>query len=507
MLGLPSPLFAPSSIWETETARNGQITASEMGIRLHSSYNPEREAQSALSLPEVNEKSTVVFYGFGLGYHALAFAKNHPEKKLILIEPDVNHFFAALMLLDLTPVFELKELVLAIACPPDALLGLFENSLTVNLDDGGVSDAYYFDIPAFTNHAKEYFDTVKSIIKRNQRKNEINAATLKKFGKLWVNNTNRNLVQLEKCSGIGVFQKKADNNLPFLVIGAGPSLEKFLPVMKELKKRCILVCVETSLKALLRFGVEPDFILLTDPQFWAYKHIAGLKAPESFLITELSAYPAVFRFKCKNILLCRSQFPLASYYEDELGLTEENADLGSGGSVASSAWNFAYFSGAKEIYTIGLDFAFPGKQTHIKGSSAEQTYHTISTRLSGGDKFTAAALYSANAMLSKDYSGNAVLTDSRMKMFSWWFEARLAKCSDVKTFTLAPEGLKTPGIEIADIKTLLEKKECPELRKAFLLRAEEMPSCKNVKEKLSKLKKNFPYKDFLTKYPFLKNYL
>ncbi len=170
------------------------------------------------------------------------------------------------------------------------------------------------------------------------------------------------------------------------------------------------MCVETALHTLLRAGLQPDFVFLTDPQFWAYRHIAGLAAPESFLITELSAYPSVFRFKCRKILLCGSQFPVGQYFEKKLGLNP--GDLGTGGSVASSAWNFARFCGAGEIYTAGMDFAFPNKQTHIKGSSAEQTYHTISSRLSAPDRFTAASLYSANATPGKDYNGEAVLTDS-----------------------------------------------------------------------------------------------
>lgn len=531
MMGLPSPSFQPQSLWLLSQSKNGQITASENSLRLHSAYNPQREAQGAVALPEVAQKSITVFYGFGLGYHLIEWAKLYPQKKLLVIEPDLNHFFAAMMTLDLTQVFQLKNLIFAISCPPDQILSLFESfysgqhSLSINLADRGVSDAYYFDIPAFTAHAQSYFDTVKTLIKRNQRKNEINAATLKKFGKLWCRNSLRNLEQLLKCPGIGSLEKKS-GNFPFLLIGAGPSLEKVLPHIQELKDRCIIVCVETSLRALLRYGVQPDFIILTDPQFWAYKHIAGLKAPDSYLITELSTYPAVFRFKCRQILLCHSQFPLGSYFEKELGLEKNLADLGSGGSVASSAWNFAYMCGAKKIYTIGLDFAFPGNQTHIKGSSAEETYHTISNRLSASDRFTAQVLFSANAIMSKDYQGNPVLTDSRMKMFAWWFEARLANCPDVQTFTLSAKGLNTPGIKVAELEELLQGPVITDKKESFFAQAgltgdeiarasvgiasagEIISSNKDrLAQHLNQLKKTFPNKDFLQAYPFLKEYL
>ncbi len=510
---LPVP---PETFWKLESAKNGSITASEGGVRLHSAYNPEREAIGAVGRDEVYQKSSIVFYGFGLGYHVIECAKLLKARGgdgpwLVLVEPDIAHFFAAMSVLDWTPVFENEKLIIAVGAPAESVLPLLEDSSRVNIGETGVSDAYFFDIPAFTAHAAPYFDTVRSIVKRNQRKNEINAATLKKFGKLWCRNSLKNLEQYGKCGVIGSLENKAiddeGNVLPFLIIGAGPSLETILPNIKELQERCITVCVETALRALLRVGVQPDFVILTDPQFWAYRHIAGLSAPQSIFITEISAYPSVFRFKCHNLLLCGSQFPVGEFTQKKLCLTP--GDLGTGGSVASSAWNFAHLSGAREIYTAGLDFAFPNKQTHIKGSSAEQTYHTLASRLSTPDKFTAGSLYSANAVTGKDYSGSPVLTDSRMKMFAWWFEARLAACPETKTYTLDPRGLNTPGITAAAPAELLRRPPLSSRKQAFLAAAAtaRTPLSPAQLAELEKLKSSFPRDAFLSEYPFLQEYL
>ena len=510
-----SKAVPPETVWSLENARNGMLTASENGVRLHSAYNPEREAAGAVGRDEVFSKSAVVFYGFGLGYHVIEFAKTaatrltsgHSVPRLILIEPDVNHFFAALSLLDWSSVFALENLVLALGCPAESVLPLLEDSTQVNVGETGVSDSYFFDIPSFTAHAAGYFNDIRSIVKRNQRKNEINAATLKKFGRLWCRNSLKNAGQLKKLAGIaGLESCAAQNAVPFIIIGAGPSLEKILPYIKELQERTVTLCVETALHTLLRAGVQPDFILLTDPQFWAYRHIAGLSAPRSFLITELSAYPAVFRFNCRRLLLCASQFPIGQYLEKKLSITA--GDLGTGGSVASSAWNFAHFCGAREIFTAGLDLAFPEKQTHIRGSSAEQTYHTLASRLTTPDKFTAASLYSANAIAAKDYKGNPLLTDSRMKMFAWWFESRLAACPETKTYTLCPQGLAVPGIQPAEITDLLARPSIKDFKAELLARVQELTPLATGKEsKLDELISQFPQTDFLQSFPFLKEYL
>ena len=525
---------SPETFWTLENARNGMITASEAGaaggapVRLHSAYNPEREACGAVGREEVFSKSAIVFYGFGLGYHVIECAKKLIQRdcdsqrdgvsqrdgavpRLILIEPDVAHFFAAMSVLDWTPVFKVENLVLAVGAPAESVLPLLEDGSKVNIGETGVSDAYFFDIPAFTAHAPAYFDTVRSIVKRNQRKNEINAATLRKFGKLWCRNSLRNLEQFGKRGLVSCLENKAFDEkgepLPFLIIGAGPTLETILPYIKELQERCVTVCVETALRALLRCGVQPDFVILTDPQFWAYRHIAGIGAPQSVFITEVSAYPSVFRFECRNLLLSASQFPVGAFTQTKLRLTP--GDLGTGGSVASSAWNFARLAGAREIFTAGLDFAFPNKQTHIKGSSAEQTWHTISSRLSSPDKFTAAALYSANATTGRDYTGSPVLTDSRMKMFAWWFEARLANCPETKTYVLDPHGLSVPGIEAADPLTLLRRPQIINRKHLFLAAAATAHAdlTKSQVSALCNLINNFPREVFLKEYPFLSEYL
>ena len=446
-----------------QTAKNGEVTASDNGKLLHSAYNPSREAHNSVFIPEVQEKSSIVFYGMGLGYHLVEAAKlilqNSNKKKLIVVEPNLEYFLASLQLIDWTEIFKVEKLVLAINCPAESVLPLIEDTTTINTTLQGVSDAFYFDIASFTQHNQQYFECVKTIISRNKHKNEINAATTKKFGKLWSNNCKKNAKYINQLEFINIYKNKF-KDIPFVIVAAGPTLQKNLINLKKLydskkakNKEVIIVCVETALKILLKNKINPDFIILTDPQFWAYKHIAGAQAPESVLITELSTYPSVFRFNCKKIVLCASQFPNGKEIEQKAGFsTEQIGDLGSGGSVASCCWNFAVFAGAKQIYLMGLDLSFPGGQTHIKGSSAEQTWHTKSNRLANSDKFTTELLHNANVSLGTNYNNAPVLTDSRMKMFAWWFESRLASLPQIKTYTFSKEGLKIPGIEYIDFE-------------------------------------------------------
>jgi len=449
----------PVPFYELTPSKTGDLTATEKLsdgtiLHLHSAYNPKREAENAVKAAEeeINKYSTTVFYGFGLGYHVVEWAKkyNLSGKKLVLLESDVFHFLAAMSAIDWSQVFTVPQLIIAASCPTDQVLQLLENPEKINLGEEGVSDTYFFDIPSFTKHDESYFSTVKEIVKRNKRKNEINAATLKKFGKLWTRNTEMNKAQLKNCKGINeyenCFTEKEDG---FIVVGAGPTLEHSITKIKALtsaNSHVKIICVETALHHLLRHQITPDFVILSDPQYWAYKHICGQKATESILITDISVYPAVFRFDCKEVRLMSAQFPLAKQFEAEAGLMLP--DLGTGGSVASVAFNFAVFTGCKKIYLAGTDFSFPYKQSHVKGSSAEQTFHTNSTHIKTAENFTSASIFSANPQIAQSYKKTPVITDSRMKMFAWWFESRIAALPEVQVYTLSDDALNIPSVKV-----------------------------------------------------------
>ena len=112
--------------------------------------------------------------------------------------------------------------------------------------------------------------------------------------------------------------------------------------------------------------------------------------------------------------------------------------------------------GAADIYFAGLDLSYTKNQTHIKGSSAEQSFHTKADRMGTLEKQSAGTMFSANPEYSTDYNGNKVLTDARMKMFAWWFESTIAATKGVKTYTLCPQSMKIPGIELASVEDVLK---------------------------------------------------
>ena len=315
----------------------------------------------------------------------------------------------------------------------------------------GLDDRTFCQLKSQQAHDENYFLSLNELLERNRNKDEINERTLERFGTLWLKNMCRNLSNVKELEGInslkGVFA-----GLPACVIAAGPSLDTVISILGDINRRCITVCVDTALKSCLKVGFQPDFVVAVDPQYWNVRHLDGLKAPDTVLVAELATYSSVFHFPCKEIMLCSSMYPLGKYIEK---FTGEKGELGAGGSVATTAWDFARFLGCTDIYTAGLDLSFPDNKTHFKGSTFEERSHRLSGRLHTAETDSFNALYGAYPFYKTDYNGQPVLTDSRMSLYAWWFESQCAAHPEIHTHTLTPQGLHIPGIVPCSVEKLL----------------------------------------------------
>lgn len=458
-------------------------TAKENGKYLHSAYNPLREAAQAAKTIRGSAKDVfgAAFFACGLGYTVLEYTRLFPNDTVILVESDARYFLAALSVLDWSDFFNAKNIVLAVKTEPAQVISLIEKC-------GGFSHIKIYENAAQTEHAKTYFSTLNSLVARNKQKSKINSTTLEKLSSLWLRNSCRNLHFLAEKDGVNIYKDKLSPEIPALILAAGPTLEQALPYLKELKKHALLIAVDTALRACLKAGAEPDFIILADPQYYAYRHIAGLSSPGSVLITESAAYPAVFRFDCRKIVMCSSMFPLGQFVESKIGA---KGVLSAGGSVSTTAWDFARLAGARNIVFAGLDLGYPDFETHIRGSTFEEKIHTVSNRLNTAEKMGIASLFAAGTQKDKDYGGNEILTDAKMKMFAWWFESKQEEfsASGIKSYSLSSKSLRIPGFKTMNLEQLLSLPDFSNLKNDFFNKSESVSISKSKKEEFGEVLK------------------
>ncbi|MDR2662150.1 MAG: DUF115 domain-containing protein [Treponema sp.] len=433
--------------------------AGTTGILIHSRRDPAREGrrQAEAALAETGgEPGTFIVLGFGLGYAACALAKNlGPDGFLIIVERRKELFRLALERRDLAELLGPGRAVFVIGGNSvTGALSMLEN----RLPPGEPVILKNRALTALSAEDESWYGDAERRIRIWASKDKINAATLKRFGRRWTRNLGANFFGIPEYPGVRHLEGiLAGRDIPVFLAAAGPSLNDTGPLTRELYERCLVVAVDTSLRFLARRGVEPDFVVSVDPQYWNARHLHRTGLSKTALIAESAVYPPVLRRETGGtgpgrIFLCRSLFPLGRFIEDR---TDPKGALGAGGSVATTAWDFARLLGPREIWIAGLDLGFPDYQTHFKGALFEEQSHALSCRFRPAETLSIESLESGFPFFAAAADGGKILTDRRLSLYGAWFENRCRRETAPAAYSLSPRGLAVPGLVPADPGELL----------------------------------------------------
>ncbi len=437
--------YAPTHEAEIEPTDAGAPTVRYRGMYLHSRRDPIREAERVVSSSVPGRTGTCIALGFGLGYFVEAFRRLFPLLPVVVVEPDVPLFLRALETRDLCRLLSDEAVSLFLDIDPDSLQRAFSQLPDGNLHLLCPRSLYRLD-PAYYDAAR---DTLGAILDRR----EINRNTLKRFGTLWIRNLVRNLPLLNEGRGIAGLESLY-TGIPALIVAAGPSLDEVTPHLHRIAERAVIIAVDTSLRACLNAGVRPDFLVVVDPQYWNSRHLDGCDTSDITLLSETSTHPAVFRHPYAQLLFCSSLFPLGRFIEAHL---EMFGKLGAGGSVSTTAWDFARFLGCSPIYCAGLDLGFPDAKTHFHGSLFEELSHSLSHRLLPAQHASFLALHDASPFPVRSNDGGEVHTDRRLILYRNWFESRLRDDASIVSCNLSSGGVRIDGMELRPVSSIEER--------------------------------------------------
>jgi hypothetical protein len=393
-------------------------------------------------------------FGFGLGYAAIAAAERFPRRPVIVVERRISILRAALETRDLRRFLSAHKVVFVLgnighaggsaADNPAGALGA-----AIRLFGGKPEILRNRALMALD---EEWFDEAERQLNFHISKDEINRNTLRKFGKRWVKNLAANMDAVRDRPGVELLSSSLPPEMPVLLAAAGPSLDETVPFLPRLAERAVVVAVDTALKPLLRSGTVPDFVLVVDPQFWNLRHLDRAPVPASCLIAESAVYPAVMRHPFGRAFLCSSLYSLGKFIENRV---DPKGVLGAGGSVATTAWDFARILGTESLWLAGLDLSFPLLKTHFKGAAFEERALALSGRLSPAETRSFHALRSGRPFSAPALSGGAVLTDKRLSLYAVWFENRIRMYPRLKNYSFSLNGLAIPGLIPAAAEELL----------------------------------------------------
>ncbi|MDR1956617.1 MAG: DUF115 domain-containing protein [Treponema sp.] len=468
--GLAEHLSTPAP-WDegdmrVETAASGDPTLIIQDRSIHSRRDPRREAQRLAET--LSGSGPRIILGFGLGYAAEASLetlekseKSEKSEKLekkdktarqpiIIVERHGAVLRKALETRDLRLLLSASSIIFVLGGAEEGITGALHFCETQV--PGGKAAPELIRNRGLMQLDPDWYAGVERHIRVWTSKDAVNQATLRRFGKRWVRNSARNREAIRDLPGIGRLAGVAAPHIPIFLAAAGPSLDRVIPILQAIRTRCVVVAVDTALRLFQEAGVAPDFAVVVDPQYWNARHLDRISLHKTCLIAESSVYPQVLRIPAAQAFLCASLYPIGSFIEARL---DPKGRLGAGGSVATTAWDFARTLGSSAIWIAGLDLAFPGFKTHYRGARFEELAHGESTRLIPAETRSFRALRDGNPFWAAAADGSRVLTDQRLALYAAWFENRFHHTPELRNYRLSGEGLALSGLITASEEELL----------------------------------------------------
>jgi hypothetical protein len=223
-----------------------------------------------------------------------------------------------------------------------------------------------------------------------------------------------------------------------ILVSAGPSLSKQLENLKVAQEshRFIIGCVGTAFKPLMKYGIHPDFVMISDPLDNIVEQFIGLNnndIPLFYLSTANSKAVAHYKGPC-HIVWQRG------YQSAEKEANIRNEPLvETGGSVATCLLDVMVKVGAKNIALIGQDLAFTNNQSHATGAHNTRAIHETS-----------------NLLKVKNYDeSGSVSTSKNLFTYLRWFERYAERIKSVELWNCTEGGAFIKGWKHRTFKQFL----------------------------------------------------
>ncbi|MBU1486624.1 DUF115 domain-containing protein [bacterium] len=345
------------------------------GVFLHSKYSPKKEAGRLIQGLSFAKAGPVIVLGAGLGYHLTEVLKRvENDSLLIIIEPNLTIFKAALGVLDLEDLLSFSSLRLAIGKNLEELADLLGGWIRPK----DIKKPLLIPHPASLVLDREYYFKSKKLISDVITGKTQDFFTRINLENLWTKNIFANLLELAKSPGIRVLFSRF-KDIPCFLVGAGPSLSKNGALLKQVKGKGLIICVDTALKPLLNLGVRPDICISLDAQRENFKDFEDLKAEDFLLVADATTYPAIIKeFNGPKLLgvvarayhkdgkIVPALSPILLWLQDYIGY---KGYLQSGGSVLTNAFDLARQMGCSPLIFVGCDLSYSKGKSHADGVS------------------------------------------------------------------------------------------------------------------------------------------
>jgi hypothetical protein len=428
---------------------------------LHARSDPRKEAARFLADLQAREGVLLLFLGLGLGYQVEELRRRHGETfggaTVVVVERSMESFS---LLASHRDISFLQGAVLLVGEEAGGVLSRLEE-----LCSRRFSGYRIIRLRGACRLFPDYYQVIERRLRRMMGGRLSDLLTRFAFESLWMRNVIDNTPFLVGRSSIRPLRGIL-GGAPALVLGAGPSLDGQLDLIRGAEGAVPLIAVDTALSPLLASGVRPHLVVTLDAQWHSQgdftRTFTGGGEGGAVLVADLVACTQVI--KRWTGPLCFSQTALQAPSEARLqvhplpGLLDRVHPvpaLACGGSVATTAIELALHLGADPVLVAGLDLAFTGYRTHLRGAPFDRAAGLRATRLRPLPTLTVDAIRRRRTRKLPALDGGRVVSDFVFRNYLQWLQAREEYRERV--FNASAGGAAVPGLARADLERALRE--------------------------------------------------
>lgn len=327
--------------------------------------DPEKEAEDWKKKLSLKNEEILFVYGLGLGYYYLPlqeWLKEKEDRQLIFLEDNLS----------VIGRFLETELAAAILKDPKVQICYFDD---VEDKEGVLENLYWSTMMAkirvealdfYSQTKAQKFENLKyKIVYDSAMKNALVDEYLR-FGASFYRNFYPNMLDLHRSywgnSLFGKFQ-----NVPAIICGAGPSLEKQVEELNQFTSKALIFTGGSSLNVLSAHGVLPHFGAGIDPNPAQYVRLSSNMSYEVPFFYRNRMYAEAFQtIRGPRLYISGAGgYDIAEWFEEKFGLKSDFLDEGH--NVINFCLEVAFRLGCNPIILVGMDLAFTGMKSYAKG--------------------------------------------------------------------------------------------------------------------------------------------
>ncbi len=277
--------------------------------------------------------------------------------------------------------------------------------------------------------------------------------TTELMAQLWTTHLIRNIPALMRQGRSLLHLKGALRGRPAVVVGAGPSLDQAIPLLRDVAGHVTIIVAFKALRAVVAGGISPDFVVCLDPK-QKVRHLEGVDLSRvGCFVIEAACEDEMLSVAASSPLVPFVASDLTAELVRELKLIEVPL-VGTAGSAVHAAIQVGLILGCEHIYLAGTDFGFPQDRLYATGAGTGDRFVVSAdgksySRQPLDSHFRAGGLVQVAAN-----DGSVVRASLEMIKFREWVErviAQQAAASEpVRFYNLARQGAVIAGAEFVE---------------------------------------------------------